>query len=60
MMRDLNRQKKKASLAAAIDSKQSDAEDVQMAYNELLEAKKLINQARQDNLRAIRQAELDA
>ena len=56
----LEQAKKKASLAAAIDSKQSDAEDVQMAHNELLEAKKLINQARQDNLRAIRQAELDA
>lgn len=51
----------KASLAANIDSrKQSDPEDVQMASNELLEAKKLMNQARQDNLRVIRQAELDA
>ena len=51
----------KASRAASIDSqRQSDPEDVQMANNELLEAKKLMNQARQDNLRVIRQAELDS
>ena len=50
----------KASLAANIDSRrQNEAEDVQEANNELLEAKKLMNQARQDNLRVIRQAELD-
>lgn len=57
----LDQAAEKASLAANIDSQQqSDPEDVQMASNELLEAKKLMNQARQDNLRVIRQAELDA
>ena len=51
----------KAALAAGIDSRrQSEPEDVQKASNELLEAKKLISQARQDNLRVIRQAELDS
>lgn len=57
----LERAEKKALLASSIDSQsQSDPEDVQMANNELLEAKKLINEARQDNLRVIRQAELDS
>lgn len=52
--------KKKANLAANIDSQETcDLEDVQKANNELLEAKKLINRARQDNLKEIRQMDLD-
>ena len=57
----LNLAMEKAALAAELDSrKESELEDVQKADNELLEARKLMNQARQDNLASIRQAELDA
>ncbi len=50
----------KAELAANLDSHEyCDLEDVQKANNELLEAKKLINKARQNNLKAIRQMDLD-
>ena len=52
--------RKKAELAANIDSQEDcDPEDVQKANNELLEAKKLINKTRQDNLKVIRQMDLD-
>lgn len=52
--------RKKAELAANIDSQpQCDAEDVQKANNELLDAKKLVNKIRQANLKVIRQLELD-
>ena len=47
-------------MAANIDSVDAcDAEDVQKANNELLEAKKLINRVRRDNLNVIRQLDLD-
>ena len=50
--------RKKAEMAANIDSQEAcDPEDVQ---NELLEAKKLINRTRQDNLKVIRQMDLDS
>lgn len=53
--------RKKAEIAANIDSQEAcDPEDVQKANNELLEAKKLINRTRQDNLRVIRQMDLDS
>lgn len=53
--------KKKAELAANIDSQpECDAEDVQKANNELLNAKKLINETRQANLKVIRQMDLDS
>lgn len=53
--------KKKAESAANIDSSEScDPEDIQKANNELLEAKKLMNQTRQKNLKAIRQMDLDS
>lgn len=52
--------RKKAELAANIDSEpDSDLESVQKASNELLEAKKLINKTRHENLKQIRQMELD-
>lgn len=52
--------RKKAERAANLDSQpQSEAEDVQKANNELLEAKKLIYKARQENLKEIQQMELD-
>lgn len=53
--------RKKAEMAANIDSQEDcDPEDVQKANNELLEAKKLINKTRQDNLKVIRQMDLDS
>jgi molecular chaperone DnaK len=53
--------RKKAEKAANIDSQEAcDPEDVQKANNELLEAKKLINKTRQDNLKVIRQMDLDS
>ncbi len=53
--------RKKAEMAANIDSQEEcDPEDVQKASNELLEAKKLINRTRQDNLKVIRQMDLDS
>lgn len=56
----LENAKKKAELAANIDSQESyDSEDVQKASNELLDAKKLINKTRQENLKVIRQMDLD-
>lgn len=52
--------RKKAEMAANVDSVDAcDAEDVQKANNELLEAKKLINRVRRDNLNVIRQLDLD-
>ena len=57
----LENARKKAELAANIDSQsECDAEDVQKANNELLDAKKLINKTRQANLKVIRQMELDS
>lgn len=51
---------KKASLAAELDVQQSpDPEDVQKASNELLDAKKLLNKVRNENLKTIRKIELD-
>lgn len=56
----LDNARKKAELAASIDSAAScDPEDVQKANNELLEAKRIINKTRQDNLKVIRQMDLD-
>lgn len=53
--------RKKAEHAASIDSQSAcDPEDVQKANNELLDAKKLINKTRQDNLKVIRQMDLDS
>ena len=53
--------RKKAEMAANIDSQEEcDPEDVQKASNELLEAKKIINRTRQDNLKVIRQMDLDS
>lgn len=53
--------RRKAEMAANIDSQETcDPEDVQKANNELLEAKKLINRTRQDNLKVIRQMDLDS
>lgn len=52
--------KKKAEKAANIDSQpQCEPEDVQKAYNDLLEAKELLSESRQANLRLSRQMELD-
>ena len=57
----LDAAKKKAEKAATIDSQlQCEAEDVQKANNELLDAKKLINETRQSNLKIIRQMDLDS
>lgn len=57
----LENARKKAELAANIDSQEAcDPEDVQKASNELLDAKKLINKTRQDNLKVIRQIDLDS
>lgn len=53
--------KRKADKAASIDSMpEQDIEDVQRASNELLEAKKMLNQVRQENLKTIRQMDLDS
>ena len=53
--------KKKAEMAANIDSQEAcDPEDVQKANNELLEAKKLISKTRHENLKVIRQMDLDS
>lgn len=50
----------KAEFAAELDVQEyCEPEDIQRANNELLEAKKLINKARQENQRTIRQMELD-
>lgn len=57
----LENARKKAEMAANIDSQaECDAEDVQKANNELLDAKKLINKTRQANLKVIRQMDLDS
>lgn len=53
--------RKKAERAANLDCQpQSEAEDVQKANNDLLDAKKLINKTRQANLKTIRQMDLDS
>ena len=57
----MDKAEQKASQAANIDSTPNcDAEDVQKANNELLEAKKIISKVRKDNLKEIRQMELDS
>ncbi len=57
----LENAKQKAQIAANINSQSNcEAEDVQKANNELLEAKKIMNEARQENLQTIRQFELDS
>lgn len=56
----LTQARKRAEMAANIDSReQCDPEDVLKANSELLEAKKLVHKARQENLKPIRQMELD-
>ena len=58
---DIAEARKKAERAATLDSQpQSEAEDVQKANNDLLDAKKLINKTRQANLKTIRQMDLDS
>lgn len=58
---ELENARKKAETAANIDSQaECEPEDVQKANNELLEAKKIINQTRKENLSVIRQIELDS
>ena len=53
--------RRKTEMAANLDSQESfDLEDVQKANNELLEAKKLINKTRNENLKTIRQMDLDS
>lgn len=57
----LNAALKKAENAASIDSKANcEPEDVQKASNDLLDAKRIMNQVRQDNLKTIRQMDLDS
>lgn len=56
----LDRAKKKAQNAADIGSSFCSNEDVQKASNDLLESKKLVHDVRKDNLREIRQSELDS
>ncbi len=52
--------REKAEMAANLDSQElCDSEDIIQANNELLEAKKIINKTRQDNLKEIRQIDLD-
>lgn len=52
--------RRKAERVSTIDSQPGcDAEDVQKANNDLLEARKLVHATRQENLRVIRQLELD-
>lgn len=59
--KELDKAQQKAVAAANIDSMPNcDAEDVQKANNELLEAKKIISKVRKDNLREIRQMDLDS
>lgn len=57
----LEKARKKAELAANLDSKENcDPEDVQKASDELLNSKKLIYKTCQENLRVIRQLDLDS
>lgn len=57
----LENARKKAEFAATIDSQENcDPEDVQRANNDLLDAKKIISKSRQENLKAIRQMELES
>lgn len=53
--------RKKAENAANIDSQEHcEPEDIQKANNDLLDAKKIINETRQENLKTIRQMDLDS
>ena len=57
----LENARKKAELAANIDSQENcELEDVQKANNDLLDAKRIINTARKNNLKIIRQMDLDS
>ena len=59
--KDLTTARDKAASAANLAFQpDSDPETVQKAYNDLLEAKKYVNRARQNNLSTIRQMELDS
>ena len=56
----LKQARRQAELAASIDSRENcDLEDVQKADQELLHAKQLIHEARQEHLKVIRQMDLD-
>lgn len=56
----LEKARKKAAKAANVDSSDSsDPEEIQRANHELLEAKKLLHKAREENLKVIRQMELN-
>ena len=56
----LKEARKKAEIAANMDSQAScDPEDVQKANNDLLDAKRLISETRENNRKVIRQMELD-
>ena len=55
----LEQAKKKAENAAAIGSKYCGTEEIMQASNDVLEAKKLMNEVKEANLPLIRQSELD-
>lgn len=55
----LRKARKKAEKAADISNHPHDEEDIQSAYNELLDAKRLVAQTRQQHLKTIRQMDLD-
>ncbi len=56
----LEKAREKATKAASINSQAYDQEDTQEASNELLEAKKLVAQARKEHIKEIRQIDLDS
>ena len=56
----LRRARQKAQSAANVASEYCSQEDVQKAANDLLEAKKLVFEARKEHLAEIRQADLDS
>lgn len=56
----LNKAREKASRAVNVANHFHDEDEALSAYNELLEAKKLVAQTRQEHLKAIRQMDLDS
>jgi molecular chaperone DnaK len=56
----LQEARNKAGKAAVISDDEHDSEEAQEAYNDLLEAKKLISRTRKEHLKEIRQMDLDA
>ena len=56
----LEKAREKAAKAASINSQAYDQEDAQEASNELLEAKKLVAQARKEHIKEIRQIDLNS